>query len=151
VLTGKADAVQVRCGAGRHRAGAVGCVGKVKSAPAPASRRAVPRASRRLPACGAECGRVRYCVSSCELAIRKPAPEWAGKAVVNDAIVDLSSSSLKGKWVVLFFYPLDFTFVCPTEIVEFNNKLLPPPPPPPCSQNGTRAANILNLLHAQTA
>jgi len=60
--------------------------------------------------------------ASCELAIRKPAPEWAGKAVLNDQIVDLSSASLKGKWVVLFFYPLDFTFVCPTEIVEFNNK-----------------------------
>ena len=92
-----------------------------------------------------------YCVSSCELAIRKPAPEWAGKAVVNDAIVDLSSSSLKGKWVVLFFYPLDFTFVCPTEIVEFNNKLLPPPPAPPFCQNVTGAAKTLNLLHAQTA
>ena len=73
---------------------------------------------------GAERGDPRWvwCVRSCELAIRKPAPEWAGKAVVNDAIVDLSSASLKGKWVVLFFYPLDFTFVCPTEIVEFNNK-----------------------------
>jgi len=35
VLTGKADALQVRCGAGRRRARAVGCVGKVKSAPAP--------------------------------------------------------------------------------------------------------------------
>ena len=73
---------------------------------------------------GAERGDPRrvWCVHSCELAIRKPAPEWAGKAVVKDAIVDLSSASLKGKWVVLFFYPLDFTFVCPTEIVEFNNK-----------------------------
>ena len=60
--------------------------------------------------------------ASGELAIRKPAPEWSGKAVLNDAIIDLSSASLKGKWVVLFFYPLDFTFVCPTEIVEFNNK-----------------------------
>ena len=89
-----------------------------------------PRGAASFPspsACGAdEPTAVGYCVSSCELAIRKPAPEWAGKAVVNDAIVDLSSSSLKGKWVVLFFYPLDFTFVCPTEIVEFNNKLFPP-------------------------
>ena len=43
-------------------------------------------------------------------------------AVLDDKIIDLSSASLKGKWVVLFFYPLDFTFVCPTEIVEFNKK-----------------------------
>ena len=66
--------------------------------------------------------RSRVCLYSCELAIRKPAPEWAGKAVLDEKIYDLSSASLKGKWVVLFFYPLDFTFVCPTEIVEFNNK-----------------------------
>ena len=66
--------------------------------------------------------------ATAELAIRKPAPEWSGKAVLNDAIIDLSSASLKGKWVVLFFYPLDFTFVCPTEIVEFNNKWVPRDP-----------------------
>merc|ERR1719409_2333301 len=52
--------------------------------------------------------------AAAELAIRK--------AVLGDDIVDLSSEKLKGKWVVLFFYPLDFTFVCPTEIVEFNKK-----------------------------
>jgi peroxiredoxin len=63
-----------------------------------------------------------FYASSGEIGIRKPAPAWAGKAVLNDEIIDLSSESLKGKWVVLFFYPLDFTFVCPTEIVEFNNK-----------------------------
>ena len=60
--------------------------------------------------------------AAAELAIRKPAPAWSGKAVLGDDIIDLSSEKLKGKWVVLFFYPLDFTFVCPTEIVEFNKK-----------------------------
>jgi alkyl hydroperoxide reductase subunit AhpC len=35
----------------------------------------------------------------------------------------MSSDKLKGKWVVLFFYPLAWTFVCPTEIYEFDNKL----------------------------
>ncbi|EKX38290.1 hypothetical protein GUITHDRAFT_77318 [Guillardia theta CCMP2712] len=54
--------------------------------------------------------------------VRKQAPAWKGKAVKNGEIVDLASSDYKGKWLVLFFYPLDFTFVCPTEIVEFNNK-----------------------------
>lgn len=34
----------------------------------------------------------------------------------------ISNASMKGKWVVLFSWPLDFTFVCPTEIVEFGNK-----------------------------
>ncbi|QDT38545.1 peroxiredoxin [Stratiformator vulcanicus] len=36
---------------------------------------------------------------------------------------DIKLSDFKGKWVCLFFYPLDFTFVCPTEIVSFNNNL----------------------------
>lgn len=36
---------------------------------------------------------------------------------------DFSLSSLRGKYVVLFFYPLDFTFVCPSEILAFNEKL----------------------------
>ena len=36
--------------------------------------------------------------------------------------VDLASSSYRGKWLVLFFYPLDFTFVCPTEIKGFNSR-----------------------------
>lgn len=34
---------------------------------------------------------------------------------------ELDSASLDGKWRVVFFWPLDFTFVCPTEIVEFSN------------------------------
>lgn len=36
---------------------------------------------------------------------------------------DISLSDFHGKWVCLFFYPLDFTFVCPTELVSFNDKL----------------------------
>ncbi|HEY7161149.1 MAG TPA: redoxin domain-containing protein, partial [Acidobacteriota bacterium] len=35
----------------------------------------------------------------------------------------IASSDLSGKWSVLFFWPLDFTFVCPTEIAEFNREL----------------------------
>jgi alkyl hydroperoxide reductase subunit AhpC len=38
----------------------------------------------------------------------------------NKSIAPVSLSDYKGKWVVLFFYPLDFTFVCPTEIVAFS-------------------------------
>ncbi len=33
---------------------------------------------------------------------------------------DISNADMKGKWTVVFFWPLDFTFVCPTEIAEFN-------------------------------
>jgi peroxiredoxin (alkyl hydroperoxide reductase subunit C) len=36
---------------------------------------------------------------------------------------DLSNENYKGKWVVYFFYPKDFTFICPTELVEFSKKI----------------------------
>lgn len=36
---------------------------------------------------------------------------------------ELTNDAFKGKWVCYFFYPKDFTFICPTEIVEFNKKL----------------------------
>ncbi|MAE68891.1 MAG: thioredoxin peroxidase [Gemmatimonadetes bacterium] len=57
--------------------------------------------------------------------IGKQAPDFAAPAVLgNNSIVEgYGLSDLKGKYVVLFFYPLDFTFVCPTEIIEFNRKL----------------------------
>uniref|UniRef100_A0A8C0IH59 Thioredoxin-dependent peroxide reductase, mitochondrial n=1 Tax=Bubo bubo TaxID=30461 RepID=A0A8C0IH59_BUBBB len=45
-----------------------------------------------------------------------------GTAVVNGEFKELSLDDFKGKYLVLFFYPLDFTFVCPTEIVAFSNK-----------------------------
>ena len=56
--------------------------------------------------------------------IGKQAPAFTAPAVLPDnTIGEFSLESLKGKYVVLFFYPLDFTFVCPTEILEFNRKL----------------------------
>ena len=52
--------------------------------------------------------------------VTKKAPEFKTAAVMGDnTIQDVSLSDYKGKKVVLFFYPLDFTFVCPTEIAEF--------------------------------
>ena len=50
------------------------------------------------------------------------APQFKTQAYVDGQIKDLSLSDYKGKWVVLFFYPLDFTFVCPTEILEFSKR-----------------------------
>ena len=48
-------------------------------------------------------------------------PEWSADALVNGEFQNLSSENFKGKWHVLFFYPLDFTFVCPTEIIAYSN------------------------------
>ena len=57
--------------------------------------------------------------------VTKPAPDFTANAVLADNSIDeqFSLSSLRGKYVVLFFYPLDFTFVCPTEILAFDEKL----------------------------
>jgi len=55
-------------------------------------------------------------------AIGSKAPEFTVEAVVDGAIKNISLSQYKGKYVVLFFYPLDFTFVCPTEIISFSDK-----------------------------
>ena len=41
----------------------------------------------------------------------------------DDQFQDLKLADYNGKWVCLFFYPLDFTFVCPTELVAFNKAL----------------------------
>jgi peroxiredoxin (alkyl hydroperoxide reductase subunit C) len=56
--------------------------------------------------------------------IGKQAPQFREKAVVKGQIVDsFSLQDFLGKYVVLFFYPLDFTFVCPTELHAFQEKL----------------------------
>ena len=44
-------------------------------------------------------------------------------AFQNGEFVEVSDQNLNGKWAVFFFYPADFTFVCPTEIVEFSNNV----------------------------
>ncbi len=48
------------------------------------------------------------------------APEFKLPALINNELGEIDSSALKGSWTVLFFYPLDFTFVCPTEILAFS-------------------------------
>ncbi|KAI9205658.1 thioredoxin-like protein [Polychytrium aggregatum] len=55
--------------------------------------------------------------------VLKPAPSWAAPAVENKQFKTISSDDYKGKWLVLFFYPLDFTFVCPTEIIAFSERI----------------------------
>lgn len=56
--------------------------------------------------------------------VTKPAPEFKAQAVLKDgSFAELSLSQYRGKYVLLFFYPLDFTFVCPTEIIAFSDRV----------------------------
>lgn len=53
--------------------------------------------------------------------VTKEAPDFAAQAVMPDnSFAEVKLSDYRGKYVVLFFYPLDFTFVCPSEIIAFD-------------------------------
>ena len=47
-------------------------------------------------------------------------PPFKAQACANGEFTEVDSAKFKGKWTVLLFYPLDFTFVCPTEIVAYD-------------------------------
>jgi peroxiredoxin (alkyl hydroperoxide reductase subunit C) len=56
--------------------------------------------------------------------VQKQAPDFKATAVVNGQFKEIHLNACLGeKYVVLYFYPLDFTFVCPTEIIAFNDKV----------------------------
>ncbi|MFN7628170.1 MAG: peroxiredoxin [Pirellula sp.] len=56
--------------------------------------------------------------------VTKPAPEFKAQAVLKDgSFGELSLSQYRGKYVLMFFYPIDFTFVCPTEIIAFSDRV----------------------------
>lgn len=57
--------------------------------------------------------------------VAKEAPDFCASAVLADGsiVTDFKLSNLKGKYVVLFFWPLDFTFVCPSEIIAHNHRI----------------------------
>ncbi len=56
--------------------------------------------------------------------VTKPAPDFKATAVMADnSFEEISLSQYRGKYTILFFYPLDFTFVCPTEIIAFDKHL----------------------------
>ncbi|KAF8196984.1 2-cysteine peroxiredoxin [Pholiota molesta] len=55
--------------------------------------------------------------------VQRPAPAFKAEAVSNGEFIDVCLSDYLGQWVVLLFYPMDFTFVCPTEILAFNDAL----------------------------
>lgn len=57
--------------------------------------------------------------------VTKQAPDFTSAAVMGDGSINenFKLSDYKGKYVVLYFYPLDFTFVCPSEIIAFDHRL----------------------------
>lgn len=62
-------------------------------------------------------------VYSSKVKILKPAPYFTGTAVMKDStFADLKLTDFAGKYLILLFYPLDFTFVCPTEIIAFSDR-----------------------------
>jgi peroxiredoxin 2/4 len=56
------------------------------------------------------------------LRVGQLAPDFTATAVVDQEFKTVKLSDYRGKYVVLFFYPLDFTFVCPTEIIAFSDR-----------------------------
>lgn len=56
------------------------------------------------------------------LLVGQKAPHFEAEAYVNGEMKRVSLEDYEGKWVLLFFYPLDFTFVCPTELIELSNR-----------------------------
>jgi len=54
--------------------------------------------------------------------VQKDAPDFKAEALVGKTFKEVKLKDYEGKWVVLFFYPLDFTFVCPTEITAFSDR-----------------------------
>jgi peroxiredoxin len=57
-----------------------------------------------------------------ETFINKALPEFKAQAYHNDEFIEVSEKNLAGKWSILFFYPADFTFVCPTELGDMADK-----------------------------
>lgn len=57
------------------------------------------------------------------LQVQQAAPDFTAQAVIGNGFKEIKLSDYRGKYVVLFFYPLDFTFVCPTEIIAFSDRI----------------------------
>jgi alkyl hydroperoxide reductase subunit AhpC len=69
-------------------------------------------------------GQVSQEPTSMPAQVQKEAPDFTADAVVNEDFKQIKLSDYKNKnYIVLFFYPLDFTFVCPTEIVAFSDRI----------------------------
>lgn len=66
----------------------------------------------------------RFCAYDAlnEAKVGREAPRWSAQAVVGGKIANVALSDFQGQYVVMIFYPLDFTFVCPTEIINFSER-----------------------------
>ncbi|CAF0786910.1 unnamed protein product [Brachionus calyciflorus] len=62
-------------------------------------------------------------IYSSKVKILKPAPYFSATAVVKSEFVQLKLTDFVGKYLILLFYPMDFTFVCPTEIIAFSDRI----------------------------
>ncbi|MDB9537264.1 peroxiredoxin [Dolichospermum planctonicum CS-1226] len=62
-----------------------------------------------------------YGIEGC-LRVGQLAPDFTATAVVDQEFKSIKLSDYRGRYVVLFFYPLDFTFVCPTEVTAFSDR-----------------------------
>ena len=75
--------------------------------------------------CAYEADHASHHLSRCKWApqacVRQPAPHFEGTTWWDGKFKNIDIHDFRGKWIVLFFYPLDFTFVCPTEIVQFSD------------------------------
>mmetsp|Transcript_11424 Transcript_11424/g.20135 ORF Transcript_11424/g.20135 Transcript_11424/m.20135 type:complete len:239 (+) Transcript_11424:1-717(+) len=86
-------------------------------------RNSVSSTSRAVRPCLAGSSRKSVQVRAAAPMVGSAAPDFKAQAVVDQEFVEVSLSQYKGsKYVVLFFYPLDFTFVCPTEITAFSDR-----------------------------
>lgn len=74
--------------------------------------------------CKCECCNCEECNCNSKnfLEINQKAPEFTAEAFQNNDVKKISLADYKGKWVVLFFYPADFTFICPTELGDLADK-----------------------------
>jgi alkyl hydroperoxide reductase subunit AhpC len=70
------------------------------------------------------CGDIeKYQYHSISILPRQKAPFWSGIAVEGEKFVKKSSEEYKGNYLVILFYPFDFTFVCPTELIAFSESV----------------------------
>jgi peroxiredoxin (alkyl hydroperoxide reductase subunit C) len=87
---------------------------------------APPRRELRLHLCVAVAERAaawrRLAAQIVKPLVGNPAPEFSAEAVFDQEFINVKLSQYRGKYVVVFFYPLDFTFVCPTEITAFSDR-----------------------------
>ena len=66
---------------------------------------------------------VKYEHTSLNLLPRQRIPFWSATAVSHEKFIKLSSEDYKGKYLILLFYPFDFTYVCPTELIAFSDSI----------------------------